>query len=275
MKRIMLLFAALLASATTAVCTAGETGQEGKILVTARAYHAKHYDAWSAIVAAENAGEITLTGEWSDDAYYHTALWYTGALDDAGFYSLIEKELSADDPEFAHIYQALFRLGARGTDEGVRAKAIAELADHLDSANDTRRYFANLYLSKVYAHPNVRNYAEVLAMLKSGHGSGDAATAAIGALLRSGEKTPREIFDAMAAGLPELARRYSTPSQVSSLVAQLCTVARRAAVSDAEIYSALRAVSREICDKAVGSDDNAKKWGVAVGRLNVKMESFK
>lgn len=243
--------------------------------VTAAAYISAHYNDWPGVIAAKEAGTVALTGKYTSDIPFYTAQWYAGTLSDAGLYELTEAELAAENPAYPSAYLSLFRLGARAADEAIRAKAVAELSANLDSENYLRRYHANLYLSKVYAHKNVKDYAAIMELLKQGRGSGEAAKAAVAALLASQEQPPRVIFETLAAGLPELARRNATASEVSALVSQLCTAAKRANVPDAEVYNALRSLRREISDKAVGTTKYAQEWGLAVGKLDARMDNYK
>lgn len=243
--------------------------------VTAAAYIKAHYNDWPGVIAAKEAGTVALTGKYTSDIPYHTGLWYAGTLSDAGLYELTETELAAEKPNYPSAYLSLFRLGARAADEAIRAKAVAELSANLDSENYLRRYHANLYLSKVYAHPNIKNYAAVMELLKQGRGSGEAVKAAVAALLTSGERPPRVIFETLAAGLPELAKSYATAAQTTGLISQLCTAAKRANVPDAEVCNALRNLRREISDKAVGTTKYAQEWGLAVGKLDARMDNYK
>ena len=243
--------------------------------VTAAAYIKAHYNDWSGVIAAEEAGAVALTGKYTADIPFYTAQWYAGTLSDAGLYELTETELAAEKPNYPSAYLTLFRLGARAADEAIRAKAIAELSANLESENYQRRYHANLYLSKVYAHKNVKDYAAIMELLKQGRGSGEAAKTAVAALLVSKEQPPRVIFETLAAGLPELARRNASAAEVSGLVSQLCTAAKRANVPDVEVYNALRSLRREISDKAVGTTRYAQEWGLAVGKLDARMTNYR
>lgn len=242
---------------------------------SAAAYIKAHYNDWPGVIAAEEAGTVALTGKYTADIPFYTAQWYAGTLSDAGLYELTETELAAEKPNYPSAYLTLFRLGARAADEAIRAKAIAELSANLESENYQRRYHANLYLSKVYAHKNVKDYAAIMELLKQGRGSGEAAKTAVTALLASGEQPPRVIFETLAAGLPELARRNATAAEVSGLVSQLCTAAKRANVPDAEVYNALRSLRSEISDKAVGTSKSAQEWGLTVGKLDARMDNYK
>ena len=150
--------------------------------VTAAAYIKNHYNDWPGVIAAEEAGTVALTGKYTADIPFYTAQWYAGTLSDAGLYELTETELAAEKPNYPSAYLTLFRLGARAADEAIRAKAIAELSANLESENYQRRYHANLYLSKVYAHKNVKDYAAIMELLKQGRGSGEAAKTAVTAL---------------------------------------------------------------------------------------------
>ena len=243
--------------------------------MTAAAYIKAHYNDWPGVIAAEEAGAVALTGKYTADIPYHTARWYVGTLTDAGLYELTEAELASEKPNYPSAYLTLFRLGARATDEVIKAKAVAELSANLESPDYSRRYHANLYLSKIYAHKNVKNYAAIMELLKQGRGSGEAAKAAVAALLASKEQPPRVIFETLAAGLPELARRNATAAEVSGLVSQLCTAAKRANVPDVEVYNALRSLRREISDKAVGTTRYAQEWGLAVGKLDARMTNYR
>ncbi len=243
--------------------------------LTAAAYIKAHYNDWPGVIAAEKTGQVALTGKYTSDIPYHTALWYAGTLSDAGLYELTEAELAAEKPNYPSAYLSLFRLGARAADEAIRAKAVAELSANLDSENYLRRYHANLYLSKIYAHKNVKNYAAIMELLKQGRGSGEAAKAAVAALLASKEQPPRVIFETLAAGLPELARRNATAAEASALASQLCTAAKRANVPDAEVYNALHSLRCEISDKAVGTSKSAQEWGLAVGKLDARMTNYR
>lgn len=243
--------------------------------VTAAAYIKAHYNDWPGVIAAKASGTVALTGKYTADIPYHTARWYVGTLTDAGLYELTEPELAAEKPNYPSAYLTLFRLGARAADEAIKAKAVAELSANLESPDYSRRYHANLYLSKIYAHKNVKNYAAIMELLKQGRGSGEAAKTAVTALLASKEQPPRVIFETLAAGLPELARRNATAAEVSGLVSQLCTAAKRANVPDAEVYNALRSLRREISDKAVGTSKSAQEWGLTVGKLDARMDNYK
>lgn len=243
--------------------------------VTAAAYIKAHYNDWPGVIAAEEAGTVALTGKYTADIPYHTARWYVGTLTDAGLYELTEPELAAEKPSWWHVYSTLYRLACRASDESIRTKAMAELAANLEAEDSSRRYNANLCLSKTYVHPNVKNYTAALELLKQGKGCGDAAKTAVAALLASKEQPPRVIFEALAAGLPELARHNAHPAEVSGLVSQLCTAAKRANVPDAEVYNALRSLRREISDKAVGTSADAQKWGLTVGKLDARMTNYR
>lgn len=244
--------------------------------ITAMDYINAHRNDWPGLIAAEEAGQVALTGTFSDDILYHTARWYAGTLSDVGLFELVEADLAAEKPSWSTAYQALFRLGARAADETVRAAATAELAANLDSSDGSRRYHANLYLSNVYIHKNVKNYAAVVELLKQGKGYGYVAEIAVAALLKSGDMPPRAIFDALAAGLPELAgRNYSNAVDTAGLMSKLCTAAKRANVPDAEVYNALRSLRREISDKAVGTSKSAQAWGLTVGKLDARMANYR
>ena len=243
--------------------------------VTAAAYIKAHYNDWPGVIAAEKAGQVALTGKYTADIPFYTAQWYVGTLTDAGLYELTEAELAAEKTSWWHVYSTLYRLACRASDESIRTKAMAELAANLEAEDSSRRYNANLCLSKTYVHPNVKNYTAALELVKQGKGCGDAAKTAVAALLASKEQPPRVIFEALAAGLPELARRNATAAEVSGLVSQLCTAAKRANVPDAEVYNALRSLRREISDKAVGTSKSAQEWGLAVGKLDARMTNYR
>ena len=264
MKRILTLLIA------AAACAAGYAAGP----VTAAKYYASHVNDWPAILAAREAGGIELTGKFRDDMPVYTAQWYAQKLDDAALYAQVETDLASFTPHYESCGVTLFRLGARAENEAIRAAATDKLKSWLEAEGERSRV-ANYYLPKIYAHPNVRNFAAIIELLKQGQGNGYVAKTAAANLLKSGDIAPAAIYGAMAAGLPELARLRCTAQDIPGLVNSLCAAAKRADVPDAAVYEVLRSVYREICDKAVGTDDNAKKWGIAVGKISIKMDTYK